>query len=263
MKSFNNSYLKNGNYETVKNSRYKEESYSFLVFPNSNDILIKSDVNPFYKIMGFISYLLLFLSISVSAQINSQSELSPYLSGLPFEMPEMKVPQFPEKTYNILDFGAVSDGHTLNTNAFEKAIQKCTENGGGKIIVPSGFWYTGPIQLKSNVNLHLEKGALILFSKNHADYPIIKLPHRGVNVASPIYGYDLENIAITGEGIFDGSGETWRPVKKSKMTKSQWNDLIKSGGVVDEKNSIWWPSNEAMEGEQYINELKAKKDEPL
>src|SRR5690606_3656133 len=138
-----------------------------------------------------------------------------------FEMPRVVVPAFPRAEYNIKDFGAVSGGQVSNTKAFEKAIAAAASKGGGKVIIPRGIWLTGPITLKSNINLHAEEGALIVFSKNFDDYPLIETSFEGLNTyrcVSPINGTDLENVAITGKGIFDGSGDAWRPVKKSKLT---------------------------------------------
>ncbi|MEJ2634920.1 MAG: glycoside hydrolase family 28 protein [Calditrichia bacterium] len=174
-------------------------------------------------------------------------------------MPEIQLPQFPDTTFSITSFGAVGDGHTLNTEAFRKAIEACSRSGGGKVEVPPGVWLTGPIELKSYVNLHISRGALVVFSPDHSNYPIIDPPKRGFTAASPVYGFNLENVAITGEGVMDGSGDTWRPVKKYKTTANQWRDLVQSGGVVDQKTQIWWPSKEAMDGEQYLKELHKRK----
>jgi polygalacturonase len=190
---------------------------------------------------------------------NYNEEIKKYTSDLPFKMGEIKVPVFRDKSFNIKDFGAIPDGHTLNTDPINNAIKKCSEDGGGMVIIPAGLWVTGPILLKSNVNLYAERGALIQFSRDHQYYPIVRLPLKGFSVASPILGINLENVAITGEGIFDGSGETWRPVKKAKTTSSQWRDLLKSGGYVDDKNSIWYPSQQAYEGLQNIKKLKSNK----
>jgi polygalacturonase len=189
-----------------------------------------------------------------------KDEIAKYTSNLPFEIGKIKAPVFRDKTFNVIDFGAIPDGHTLNTNSINNAITKCSEDGGGKVIIPSGLWVTGPILLKSNVNLHLVSGALVLFSRDHNNYPIIKLPLKGFSVSSPILGFNLENVAITGDGILDGSGETWRPVKKAKTTLSQWQNLLKSGGYLDDKNSIWYPSKEAFEGLQNIKKLKSNKN---
>lgn len=154
---------------------------------------------------------------------------------LPFNMPEVKEPIFQNESVNIKDFGAVGDGQTMNSEAFKKAIDNCASHGGGTVIIPAGLWLTGPIEMKSNINLHADKGALVIFSRNHDDYA----SSTGSKPVSPIHGENLTNIAITGDGIFDGSGDTWRPVKKVKTTASQWNDLVSSGGTV--KDDTYYP----------------------
>ena len=55
-----------------------------------------------------------------------------------------------------------------------------------------------------------------------------------------------ENIAITGHGVFDGSGDSWRPVKRNKMTDGQWKALLRSGGVVDDAGKVWYPDAGAL-----------------
>ncbi|HUZ58124.1 MAG TPA: glycoside hydrolase family 28 protein [Hanamia sp.] len=181
-----------------------------------------------------------------------------YIMNAPFKMEEVMIPEFQNKDFSIKDYGGINDGHTLNTDAFTKAITACAAAGGGRVIVPKGNWLTGPIELKSNVNLHLESGAIIQFTKDHTQYPMITASSKSNRIvtASPIYSYDLKNIAITGEGIIDGAGDSWRPVKKAKTTTSQWEDLVNSGGVVSADGSIWWPSVEAMKGEEYLKKLK-------
>jgi polygalacturonase len=122
---------------------------------------------------------------------------------------------------NICDFGAVGDGKTNNTQAFSKAIEKCSKDKGGKIIVGPGKYLTGPIHLKSNINLHLEKSALILFSDNPDDYPPVKSRWEGVECFgySPcLYGENLENVSITGAGIIDGQGKKWWLEFKKRKT---------------------------------------------
>ncbi|UCE06336.1 MAG: glycoside hydrolase family 28 protein [bacterium] len=193
----------------------------------------------------------------------SNSDIVKHTSNLPFTMSEIAVPDFPNHNEKITDHGAVGDGHTMNTSAFARAIAACAEAGGGSIIVPSGIWLTGPIQLRSHINLHLEKGALILFSRKFEDYPLILSSWEGmeqVRCMSPIFGENLENIAITGQGIIDGSGDAWRPVKKFKMTEQQWKELVKSGGAVSDNGSVWWPSEQAMKGAKLVNELSKRKN---
>ncbi len=172
-------------------------------------------------------------------------------SQLPFDMPKVNVPVFKPDTFNIKNYGAVNDGITLNTQAIAKAIEACTNAGGGTVLVPTGLWLTGPIVLKSNINLHVAKGALVLFSRNLNDYPLVQSFYEGLSTMrcqSPISGEGLENIAITGGGVMNGSGDAWRPVKKSKLTQSQWNSLIKSGGVVDTDGVTWFPSEKSRKG---------------
>lgn len=170
--------------------------------------------------------------------------------GLPFEMPVLDRSTFPANNVSIADYGGVPDGATLNTEAFAKAIQALSQKGGGTLIVPSGIWYTGPIVFQSNINLHLEKGALILFSSNFDLYPLVHTVFEGLDTRrcqSPISGRNLKNIAITGEGSINGSGDAWRPLKKSKVTDSHWQRVIKSGGVVKDGN-YWFPSKGSLKG---------------
>jgi polygalacturonase len=152
----------------------------------------------------------------------------------------------------------VGDGTRLNTDAFAKAIAALSEKGGGALVVPPGLWRTGPIRLRSNINLHLERGAVIRFSGDFQLYPLEVNDMKGekeVGSTSPISGQNLENVAITGEGILDGGGDAWRPVKKSKLTEADWKALVKSGGVLNAKGDIWWPSQAAMDGEKAVGGL--------
>lgn len=165
---------------------------------------------------------------------------------------EVKLPEFKTEKYYITDFGAVGNGVFKNTEAFAGAIAKCSENGGGQVVVSRGIWLTGPIVLKSNVNLHLEDGAVILFSDDFNDYPLINTNFEGFftyRCISPIYAKECENVAITGSGVIDGNGNAWRPVKKFKLPERQWDTLVKSGGcILEGKEEMWWPSENARAG---------------
>lgn len=176
-----------------------------------------------------------------------------YYKDLEFSMPIIAEPSFPAYSVSITDFGAVNDGQVLNTKAFADAIATVSEKGGGTVIIPRGIWLTGPIILKSNINLHASEGALIIFSPDKNLYPLIETSFEGFDTyrcISPIYGKGLENIAITGKGIFDGTGEVWRPVKKDKVPESQWKDLVKSGGVLGDDGEIWYPSQSYKEAQE-------------
>ncbi len=196
------------------------------------------------------------------AQEHINEEIKKYYKDLPFDMPFLKAPSFPDKDFLITSYGAVGNGITLNTEAFRKAIEECEKSGGGRVVVPKGIWLTGPIELRSNVNLYLERGALIQFSKNFDHYPLVLTTYEGTEqyrCQSPISGRDLENIAITGYGVIDGGGDAWRYVKKSKLTANQWKELVASGGVVDSTGKNWWPSEQAMNGEKILTQLKKEK----
>lgn len=135
-----------------------------------------------------------------------------------FELP--KIPEFPDNTVYITDFGAVADGKTLCRDAVNNAIKHCSDMGGGKVVVPKGNWLFGAVCMQSNVNLHFEDGANVFFSGDKKDYlPVVLTTYEAVRVYnySPlIYGYKLKNIAITGKGKLDGNGSSWWPWKTEK-----------------------------------------------
>lgn len=177
-----------------------------------------------------------------------------------FVMPEVKIPVFADRNFNITDFGAIGDGIFLNTESINKAIDECSKAGGGKVTVPFGIWLTGPIELKSNVNLYLEDGAVLNFSKDIDLYPLIHSNYEGfptIRATSPINANGAENIAITGSGVIEGNGDVWRPIKKWKVTEKQWKAITSSGGVItnpESSNALWFPSEEAAQGRDYDKE---------
>ena len=185
-------------------------------------------------------------------------------ADIPFPMPAVALPRIPNRTVLITDHGAKGDGSTLNTDAIAAAIAACAKDGGGRVVVPRGVFLTGPVELKSRINLHLARGAVLLFSPKFEDYPLVVTSYEGdsaVRARSPIWAKGAEDIAITGEGIIDGSGQAWRPVKKSKLTAGQWQTLVASGGVVDKGGSTWWPNTEAMNGVATIKALLEGRDD--
>ena len=166
-----------------------------------------------------------------------------------FELPLVSTTVFKKDTFNIISYGAVSSSNTLNTGAIQQAIDMASKQGGGMVLVPSGFWLTGPITLLSNVNLHISSGAVLQFSNKPKDYPLVRTNWEGVDAIraqSPISAKGQRNIAITGSGIIDGAGEAWRPVKKGKLTAGEWDKLIHSGGVLDSKKETWYPTEGAL-----------------
>lgn len=171
--------------------------------------------------------------------------------GVPFDMPRVARPSFPDYKVNIRDFGAVSDGKTICTEAINNAISHVNAHGGGTVVIPAGLWISGPIGLQSNVNLYTEHGALVVFTSDLDAYEIVETSFEGLDTRrcqSPLYARNAHNIAITGYGTFDGCGEDWRPVKKSKVTSKQWKNLLKKSKVTNEKGDIWYPSEESKKG---------------
>lgn len=186
-----------------------------------------------------------------------------YLEGLPFPMEEIREPHFPSRTVSITAYGATGDGLTMNTAAMERAIRDCAGAGGGTVDIPPGIWLTGPVRLMSNIRLNVQRGAVVLFSRRFEDYTLIAGPDGTSKVfrcVPCLYGYRLENIAVTGGGMFDGQGEFWRPVKKEKMTPAGWERLLARGGAVSADGMTWFPSREAMEGEAYLKTLSRKNE---
>ena len=187
------------------------------------------------------------LAIFLGAVIAASGQPSPkplswYIANAPFAMPPIAQPQFPQRDFRLTDYGASGNGQTLNTAAFRDAIHACSAAGGGHVIVPAGTWLTGPIELLSHVDLHLEHGAFIQFTKDHSQY----FTGNG-STLSPVYAVDCEDIALTGEGILDGAGDSWRPVKREKMTTDQWQALLQSGGALSADGKIWWPDQSQLQ----------------
>ncbi len=156
------------------------------------------------------------------------------------DMPQVKPPSFPERVFDVRSFGAVDGGLTLNTEAFCQAVNACHEEGGGVVYIPRGTWLTGPIHLQSNVNLHLDKGAVVRFTTRFADYlPVVFTRWEGVecyNYSPLIYARDGENVAVTGGGVLDGQGQAWWHWKKLQQAAARALYDSESKGVpVDER----------------------------
>ena len=127
-------------------------------------------------------------------------------------------PQISGNDYLITKFGAKPQATAAqNQKAIQKAIDKCSKKGGGRVIVPAGQTFlTGAISLKSHVNLHIEEGAVLKFAFEPELYPIVETSWEGLecfNLSPCVYAFKQTDIAITGKGTIDGNGsnETWWP----------------------------------------------------
>jgi polygalacturonase len=155
-------------------------------------------------------------SVLTPGDARSRADSSPWdrVAGI---LARIKAPTFPDRDFALTSYGASGDGATDCTRAFASAIEACTKAGGGRVVVPPGTWLTGPFALKSNVNLHVENGARILFQRDPKAYlPLVFTRWEGVelmNYSPFIYAFEQENIALTGEGIIDGNcdSEHWWP----------------------------------------------------
>ena len=178
------------------------------------------------------------------------------LIAQPAKLPRVQQTSFRADTFNILKFGGKADGKFLNTNSINSAIDACNRKGGGVVLIPKGIWLTGPLVLKSNVNLHLQKNALLQFTSDFNQYPLVAGNWEGLEQMrnqSPISASNATNIAITGGGIVDGNGDFWRMVKKDKLTESQWKKLVLSGGMLSADKKTWYPSEKSFKGSQLKN----------
>lgn len=172
------------------------------------------------------------------------------------KLPVIKQPVFKKDSFYITKYGAKADGVSLNTNSINAAINDCNKKGGGVVVIPGGLWLTGPIELKSNVNLHLQKNAMLQFTNDLSQYKLVAGNWEGLpqmRNQSPLSATNAVNIAITGFGIIDGNGDAWRMVKKDKLTETQWKKLVGSGGVLSDDKKTWYPSEKSLKGSKLKN----------
>ncbi len=135
----------------------------------------------------------------------------------------IQLPIIPSYKIEVTKLGAKGDSISNAKPAFDKAMALCKKNNGGTIIVPKGIYtLNGPIHFISNVKLHLEDGAKIRFGSNPKDYPLVLSSWEGTmlyNYSPMIYGNNVENVAITGNGIIDGEAKNtwnkWKPLEKN------------------------------------------------
>ncbi len=131
----------------------------------------------------------------------------------PFPMERIKIFVYPDEYFPITDYGAVAGGEAINTGAIAATIEACHEAGGGHVVIPEGVWLTGPVHLRSNVDLHLREGAVLEFSDDPAEYlPEVMTSWEGMecyNYSPLVYAFDCINVAITGPGMLRSRMNTW------------------------------------------------------
>lgn len=209
------------------------------------------------KIVSTIFTLIFIASSSVYAQKAKQ----PAYSWT--NLPVIAKTSFKADTISIVKYGAKNDGFSLSTKAINDAIVACNKKGGGVVLVPKGMWITGPIELKSNVNLHLQKNAILQFTRDFSQYPLVASNWEGLpqmRNQSPLWATNQTNIAVTGFGIIDGAGDAWRMVKKSKLNETQWSALVASGGVLSDDKKTWYPTQQSLDAAKLKNPGEITKD---
>lgn len=148
---------------------------------------------------------------------------------------QITLPTFPDKTFVITDYYNGTD--PLYTTAINRAIDECSAQGGGTVLIPNGTYRTAPIRLKSNVNLHLSDSTILQFVTDPQLFPTVLTRIEGIdchNISPLIYAYDETNIALTGKGVLDGQADTtnWFASKRLK-------GIDKDGKKINEKTLLY------------------------
>lgn len=171
-------------------------------------------------------------------QVAAQSMANSSETNVSQILARIKPPKFRDQDFDIRKFGAVAGGEKSCTDAIREAIKACSQAGGGRVVVPSGVWLTGAIQLESNVNLNVAKDATLKFSRDPKDYmPLVFTRFEGtecMNYSPFIYAFEKENIGITGAGTLDGQADSehwWQMRKKQAATAGE-------GGSLDDRKRL-------------------------
>jgi polygalacturonase len=192
----------------------------------------------------FITSISSIVSFSAYANNLQNTPIDTNWNQLPVILSRIHAPVFPNKDFNIVSFGAPTNGTTISTAYIQKAIDSCSSVGGGRVVVPAGTFLTGAITLKSNVNLHISAGATLKFSTNTADYlPVVYTRFEGIecyNYSPFIYSYGAQNIALTGSGTINGQASNnnwWAWANSPQFVKDDTllNQEGQEGTPVDER----------------------------
>ena len=182
---------------------------------------------------------LLSCALMLTAITASAADYSSYYENLPISIAQVQQPVISGPTYDIKDHGAIGDGIFDCTKIIQTAIDNISAKGGGKVSIPAGIWLTSPITLKSGINLHLAKGAILIITPD-------RTKHLKVGATKPMHGISAlgcKNVSLTGDGIINGNGEYWRAAKHSKYSDTEWEYLKSLGGITAQKGTdeIWYP----------------------
>ncbi len=223
------------------------------------------------KAKNFITFLVIAtMQAGIAAFAGETEALSDPWSGMATVEAQIKAPEFRDKDYRITDYGKRSEtkGY-LYTDLINNVIKRCSEEGGGRVVIPAGEWLTGPLTLLSNVNLHIEEGATLLFTHDTKEYPLVLTRWEGMdcyNYQPLIYALEQENIAITGKGVIDGraSDENWWGMSGKKGHKDGPVTQRTGRPLLQEWNEQGTPVEQRRLGDGYgmrpqlINPVKCK-----
>lgn len=188
-----------------------------------------------FKLLSTVAFLLIWSGISYAGSLKYDTTLRDSILN------EISGASIPERQVNILRYGAKGDGKSDCRKAFEKAMKEAEKSGGIHITVPAGVYFMeGPLNLKSNVCIELDDGAVLKFSPDPKHYPIVNTSWEGTylhNYSPFIYGYGIHDVAIIGRGTIDGNAmstfATWKPNQKPAQMRSR--DMNHNGIEVSER----------------------------
>jgi len=189
----------------------------------------------------------------LSLAMFAQGKYDSLYANLPVSLDIPSTPSIPDFRVGIEEYGAVGDGVTLCTGAFSSAIEQLSKAGGGHLDVPRGVWLTGPIVLKSKIDLHLSEGAMVVFTPDKNAYLTDASKGRAVPCIS---AQNCSDISITGSGVLDGNGKYWRYSKREKLSDVEWKELKQFGGQASEDGKFWFPADLDESARQHMIILK-------
>ena len=190
-----------------------------------------------FKLLLYLFTLLITLSCTRKQPIEQFIEQTPWGEEV------FILPQFPDNIYSIEDYKAKSQVGFNNQEPIQKAIDECSKNGGGTVLIPEGTWETSYLRLKSNVNLYISEGALLSFLDS---IPLYNIPTftrwegiECINYHPLIYAKDENNVAITGQGKILGNGQAWWYMKGlTKKTLSKLYDQVEANVPPEKRNCL-------------------------
>jgi polygalacturonase len=183
-----------------------------------------------------------FLELSTAGLLALRIPAKDSWADVPAILDRIKPPKFPSRDFNVVQYGAMPNSGAEATDAIAKAISACSQAGGGRVVVPSGEFLTGPIHLKSRVNLVVSQGATLKFVTDPGKYlPAVFTRWEGtelMNYSPLIYAFEQQDIAITGSGILDGQADQshwwqWRTTQAS--ARQRLMDFGAKGTPVSER----------------------------